>query len=378
MKIDKISCLILLCVSISCTFLSCDSIKNDNANTNVSYASGYFNTTNNVHCYRTLNGKTALLDYESMESTILCNKPNCTHSSANCLVFQLGENPPLIVDSYAYYFKDDPVKIEENEEGKADLKLCTSLYRYDFSEYQETKLTVFDGISAANNCYGWLYYDNKIFFVGNHYRREYDENGILQLYGNTGGKMELYAVDLETLKTSNYGDLYNLGALSEFYPGVTNSGEVYLRGIFENKIFFDVAFMADEHYETYVKYYDLETGEFVGDPMDYSKIDFSAISFLSEEYLAISKDQEITVYTRGIDESIVITNSEFKPGTRVSVFDNNVFYFENLYDLSTKECRIVDSMAEKTVIARYNNSYIISASDRQEDFQKIPISDILE
>lgn len=134
-----------------------------------SFASMYFNTTDTMLCYKSLNGKTHILDYESMEDSLLCNKPNCTHNGNDCIVARLGGNIPIFSDTYAYYFIDDSPSIEEGEDGKPFLKLGTTLCRFDLTANAEEKLLHIDGVSASFNDYGWLLHDGAVWFIGNHY-----------------------------------------------------------------------------------------------------------------------------------------------------------------------------------------------------------------
>lgn len=349
-----------------------------------SYSSGWFNTSSTMHSYRTRNGKTAVLEYENMETGVLCNKPNCTHDTAGCLVSQLGDNVPLIANGYAFYFKDDGQKMEPNEDGKLDLVLSTNLYRYDFGAYTEERLLHIDNVSATKNCYGWLLHDNTLWFIGNWHRRNYDENGIITSTGNTGGRMELYSIDLSTMEVTSHGDLYDIDAIEEYYPEVIHSGEVSMKGLFDNKIYFQVAFVdldisseQPPHYVHYVKYYDLETGEFAGDPTDYSSIDFSSVSYLSDDYLVISGENEMTVYSKGTAEPIVLTDDAFYADARVSVFDDMLFFYDKVYDLNTKACKTLSGREETIVVAEYEDSYIISAMGGQGEFEKVSKSDYL-
>lgn len=39
-----------------------------------------------------------VLDYETMESVSLCNKPNCSHQSTDCIIKRLGYNLPVFDD----------------------------------------------------------------------------------------------------------------------------------------------------------------------------------------------------------------------------------------------------------------------------------------
>ena len=348
-----------------------------------SFASMYFNTTDTMLCYKSLNGKTHILEYESMEDSLLCNKPNCTHNGSDCIVARLGGNIPIFSDTYAYYFIDDSPSIEEGEDGKPFLKLGTTLCRFDLTANAEEKLLHIDGVSASFNDYGWLLHDGAVWFIGNHYSPKTDENGILTSYGITGGKMELYSVDLKTQKISNYGDLYNVEELTKYYPKVPNSSEVYMCGVFDGKIYFNVAFVAsaDEMsgaYVNYVTYFDLQTKTYHGEPEDYENIDYSTVSFVSDDYLILTKDGTAEVCKTGAEEPVTISDTDIYAGMfiPVSAFDDTLFCCGKAYDLNTKKCIELTDNQNMKVIAAYQDSYIIGEGG-QSDFKKVKKADFL-
>lgn len=380
-KLHIIPFLLIICILSACT--SAD--EPDFSKLEDSYTSGASTMTSSAYCYRNSGGNVMILEYETMASSVLCNKPNCQHKDLNCITVQLGENTPLISGNYAYYFIDDAESIEPNEEGKADLKLGTNLYRYDFGQYKTEKILHVDNVSASYNCYGWLLHEGKIYFIGNWKGREYDENGIMESYGNSGGKMELYAIDLATEEIENYGDLYDVEALSEVYPAAKNSGEVYMKGLYDNKIYFDVAVVellsdkeGDFRYVSYTKYYDLETNTFSPDPEDLSNISYGGISFLSEDYLAIADDaHHMNIYKNGVEDPITITDDSFSLNTVVSVYDDTLFYRGVAYDLNTQQRRVIDGAEDYVICAKYEDSYIVTLWSQVDDtFEKIPVSEI--
>jgi len=337
----------------------------------------YYNTTDSAHFYRTYSGGVDVLDYESMTTSSLCNKPNCKHSSTDCIVQRLNGNVPMLSETKAYYFIDDEPSIEEGEDGKPFLKLGSTLYCFDFAANIEEKLFYIDGVSVANSCYGWLLHEGSIYFIGNHYRKIYDENGILTQCTGTGGEMKLYSVNLETQEMQNFGDLYNPTELAKYYPATLNSGEVYMEGVFDNKIYFNVAFVADASHTFYVTSFDLKTKTYSGEPENYNAIFFEAVAFASNDYLAISSNQKATVYRKGESEPIVFRDDTFNDYSQLSVFDDVIYFNGKAYMLKTGEVRTVDRLTDKQVVAKYGDSYIVSDVGMQSGFEKIPVSELL-
>lgn len=114
-----------------------------------SFASMYFNMTDAMYCYKSLSNNAHILDFESMEDSLLCHKPNCTHNSEDCILARMSGNIPVFSGTDAYYFVDDGASIQEGEDGKPFLKLGTTLCRFDLTTNSEEKILHIDGISAS-------------------------------------------------------------------------------------------------------------------------------------------------------------------------------------------------------------------------------------
>lgn len=344
-----------------------------------SFASTFYNTTDTAHFFRSLDGQTRILDFETMENVLLCNKPNCNHKSNDCIVNRLNGNVPMFSGTDTYYFIDDYPRIQEGDDGKPFLKLGSTLYRYDLTSSREEKLLYIEGVSVSDNCYGWLLHDGVIYFIGNHYSPEYDENGILTFYGNTGGKMELNAVDLSTMEIKQYGELYDLETLAQYYPNVKNSGEVYMAGVFDEKLYFNVGFAhsIESGYSFYVTWFDLNSKTYHGEPQDYTNIDYCSADFVSRDYLVITREGQADIYKAGREQTVTIKDDSISPWSFLSVFDDTLFLCEKAFDLNTKESKIIDLLKEKAVVAKYDDSYVISYINKQQDFEKIPASQLL-
>lgn len=343
------------------------------------YSNGYATKLPNAYCY--LDNRISILDYSSMQVSTLCNKPNCDHKGIDCIMVQLNDETPLICGDVAYYFVDDYPQMVSNEEGKVDLKLGTTLYQYDFAKGSQKEITYIDGVSASA-IYGWLLVDDTIYFSANLYGREYDENGILCSYASSGGKFELYAVSLKTNEVTNYGEIYNNAALCELYPGVINSGEVYLEGIFNNRIYFNVAFVEDTsklncHYVQYTKSFDLESKTFSAEPEDLSQISYESVAYISEDDMAVVTDKSsIKIYENSSDDPIVIEDSDIYLDIIVSVINGKLFLPGKFYELETGNCVEMSLPTEDSqVIAYIEGQYIVSYYDERGTMQFEKISE---
>lgn len=348
-----------------------------------SFSSVFFNTTDTAHCFQSFDYQTTILDYETMKTSLLCNKPNCKHDKSDCINCRLKGKIPLFSGTNLYYFVDSGNGISRGEDGKPYFNIGSTLYRYDFKTNQEEKLFHIDGVSVSSQiCYGLLLHDGTIFFIGNHYNIEYDETGLMCGCNSSGGRMELYALDLSDLTVHNYGDLYNIDALSDIYPCARNSGEVYMKGLFDNKIYFEVCFVPtfdiNSSYVEYVTYFDIDTKTYHGEPQDYSNIDFCTADFISKDYLVLTREKQAVVYKAGHEEPFILKDDSFQLGCFLSVFDDTLYHNGKAFDLKNGESRVLKNMYNKQVVAKYGDSYIISDLGMQGNFEKIPAEELLK
>ena len=392
-------------ISICCIFTAvclqgCKAAKNDDASITAgesaasqekhepetgtvdSYANSYRNcSAADFYCYKTEENVTNILDYESMNIVSLCNKPNCNHKAKDCIVKRLDGNVPVFREQCAYYFVDQEPKIQETEDGKIDLILGSDLYCYDFRTNAETKLFHADA-SVSDNCYGWLLHNDVLYYIENQYSRSYDETGCFYGVGNTGGNMTLCSVRLSDLQSTELCKLYDVEKLTEYYPVTPNSGEVYMEGLFDNKIYFDVCFVDDKkprgaQYSSYVTYYDLSDGTYHGTPEDYGNIDFASVTYCSSNGLVICKEGEATVKRNTDSEAILLEHPCFTERSFITIMDDMLFCEGNAFDLNTKELSFPAALTGKSVIAKCGDSYIISDLGMQKGFEKIPAEQLL-
>ena len=347
-----------------------------------SYANSHLNCSSaEFLCFKTLERMTNILDYESMNNVSLCSKPNCNHKAKDCIVKRLDGHVPVFGEQCAYYFVDQEPKIQETEDGKTDLVLGSDLYCYDFRTNAETKLFHADA-SVSDSCYGWLLHNDVLYYIDNQYSRSYDETGMICASGNTGGNMSLCAVRLSDLQSTTLCKLYDVEKLTEYYPVTPDSGEVYMKGLFDNKIYFDVCFVDEQkprgtQYCSYVTYYDLSDGTYHGTPEEYGNIDFAEVGFLSEDYLVICRDGRASVYKKGSEQPVILEDADFNQYTMVSVFDDVLFFRGKVFDLNTGTVRSNGYLCEKDVVAKYGDSFIISDYGMQSGFEKIPAEQLL-
>lgn len=347
-----------------------------------SFSNVFSNTSDTAHCFISPDYQTTILDYETMKTSPLCNKPNCKHDKNDCISHRLNGKIPLFSGTNLYYFIDTGHRMAEGKDGKPYLELGSTLYRFDLMTNQEEKLFHIDGVSVSDQIsYGSLLHDGTIYFIGNHFNPEYDETGLMCGYGSSGGRMELFALDLSNLTIQSCGDLYNIDALSEIYPYASHSSEVYMKGLFDNKIYFEVCFVPDSdinsNYVNYVTWFDLDTKTYHGEPQDYANIDYCNADFVSKDYLVLTRKKQADVYIAGRAEPVILKDDCFQPPCYLSVFDDTLYYDGKVFDLKIGKGKTLEDIYNKQVIAKYGDSYIISDIGMQSGFEKIPAEKLL-
>ena len=199
-------------------------------------------------------------------------------------------------------------------------------------------------------------------------------------YGGTGGEMHLYAYDLSEGKAADICRLYDVDQIKDYYPDVTNSGEAYMKGIFENKIYFNVGFVAgkEKKYRFYVTYYDLTDKAYYGTPEDYGNIYFAAVNYVSDDYLLICREGEASVYNKVSSQPVVLADPFFNQDVFPTVGEDTVFCHDKAFDLNNKTSRTLDCMRDKLVVAKYGDSFIIADTSMLYGFEKIPAEQLLK
>ena len=370
-------------IMCACFMCGCSSGRQEITSGSYSFGIGKGNYSDTFLCYLTREKQAAVLDYDSMKTTMLCNKPNCTHAGDDCIENRPNGSIPVFGEQCAYYFVDDEPRIEQNSEGKADLVLSSALCRYDFGSNTEKQLMQVQDACVGENCKGLLLDHDVLYFVENKLGRTYDEAGALDYYRSHGGALSLHAVSLSDMKVSDLCELYDVEALEQYYPLAGNSGSVTMQGKYDNKIYFNVVFALDETGAKpgyYVTYYDLTDGSYHGTPEDYAKIESGKVMYLSDDALVICRnDGKAEVYRKENAEPVILEDEYyFVYGSDIMVDQDYLFCADKVFDLNTGESRNLEALQdEKHVIAKYGDSYITARRGLPGDFEKISAKKIL-
>lgn len=380
----------ILFPAITATFFlsGCASQTVNLPNANNSFADYHANYTDTMGVFGYYDkGETIALNYETMQKTSLCSKPNCTHTGEDCIVKRLSGHAPVLSGNRAYYFVDDKPQFVENADGVPELILGSWLCCYDFTDHTEKQLMHIDGGCVGEYFDGMLLHGDTLYYLENTYSRSYDENEIVCGFSPNGGREYLHAVSLSDLKDTNLGEVYDLDALTEYFPYAPNSGSVSMEGLFNNRIYFNVWFVEGSGDPTsqyfpphnYVICYDLSDGSFHGTPEDYAHIDFQNVVYLSAEHLAIYDEmkQTVSVYAPDGGEPVVLSDACFQDYADYAVFNDILFCYPKAFDLNSNAVYEMTDEKYPIVVAAYGGDYVC-ADVNYALFEKIPAEKLLK
>lgn len=295
------------------------------------------------------------LDLGTMEKIPLCARPNCSHTSSDCLAKTAGFG--LIYDSYVYYFTEYH-GMKERKDGKPYFEMDSKLMRASLDSSETEIVSSFtDSIPRSEETL--VIDDDVLYFIAYDPEPEIDDAGGVS-YTNGQGSAYLCSVDLDTGGYTNYGGFCR----EKDYDG-RKSSRAYITGISNGKIFIDYSFMQrkGEDFSRIGFEFDVDTKEYTKSELP------SAIYADNEVYVWLDDaDDELHVVTNGKDNVISYVNYS-NSGT---VFNNKLFVAGNWIDLSDMTMHRL--AANKSVVAYYNGSYITNENNR---FEKLTEKELL-
>lgn len=323
------------------------------------------------------NSMPSLLDFESMKTTIICNIPNCAHDS-DCIIKALMDEDqlPIIYNDCAYYFENN-ASYKENSE-KLELVLSSKLKKYNFADCKFSDVsTIKDhNINIDDGCYlvGSDYY-----FTTNTGNPVYDTVGNVTSY-NSGGGGNLFSINLDNGKVTDYGEIFDYKKLKEEFPSAQKSLSMYLMGKLDNKLHIGINYMKEELTPEMMQ--NGNTPLWCG--MTYTfDLDNHTIEKYNDEFSMCSMNDYHSYFTN--DQNTLLTLQNVRTGeiyngpdivswNAMSIFDDKVWHDDaKCFDIKTGKEVKVSSFDYGQVIAKYKDSYIFNATDKNGNtvFEKI-------
>lgn len=348
--------IIISLIAVISFFQLCSCSKKDDsmpANTdNIAYIDLLYNTYDEGRIYSTGSSPMMYIDYNTMKITTLCAKPNCTHTTNECLAKIMGRTPLLMEDGIYFFRYSDGIKELKNGEREhyMNSKLChISLDSSEVTELVEFKDCVprdYDGV---------LLYNNKIYFIGDDLNPVPDEYGNIRT-SNNGGKHFLCSIDLRTNKYTNYGSVYDNTLLNEI---AKNDNTAILKGIYNSKMYIAYSYCDDydnlgEDGAPIVK--DL-TLEFDPKTKELKQVDIpKPLNYLTgDSYI---------YYDNEIKKTVILTNEQeiecnVKFDGFVAFFNNKLFGDNIWYDITNGSVHNFDSEYWDYWVMDYYDGYYI-------------------
>ncbi len=349
---------------------SCNTKKDENKNTNEAF-NNYNEIRMNDSAIYDYDGSAYVIDYESMESSILCNIPNCTHSSEDCIVniCRINSQLPIVYNGSAYYFVNSNSFTEKN--GKSVLDLKTDIKKYDFNNNKISQITTINGFNTEINSGGYLI-GSDYYFINTYGNPKYDDAGNVTSSSGSGGG-NLFSINFETGKVTDYGKVFDYEKLKETYPAAANSTLIQITGKLDNNLFMNIHYIKEDTAD-FSAPFSGETYTFNLDTHKFEKYDdyFSTCSMNGYHTYYTDKDNT-KLEIKNIKTGEITEISEVPGYNSISVVDDKLWCDSKCFDIKTgNEIEIPSTLPPKNAIGEYKDYYIVEVkSNDQKQFEKI-------
>ena len=371
---------LILCITIMCSSVACGKKNSNTSNADEQFNLFLYTRMSNGVLYYGKGTLAEFLDYNTMESTSLCNIPNCNHMTSQCLVNALDSSGqlPVIYNNCAYYFSNYWGTIT-NDEGLRAYDLEATILKYDFNKMEISKVTQIEGY-MANEDDGSYLIGNEYYFTTNNGEPYYDEEGNVS-GGGGGGQAKVYSINLDTEEVTDYGEVF------EYQPDSKVSTRTRIFGKDGDKLYLVVSRVTTSMICT-EKIYSFDTKthkiEEVCDGYAICAGDgymvYYSVNGSFETFDLSGRDEEFKMWLKDTKTGEVIEGPVIGfDYQHVSIFNNKVWFDGTCYDIATNRVEKVTDLISSSVQGIYDNHYIISGLTADEEkltFEKIPCEEI--
>lgn len=320
---------------------------------NVAYIDLLYNTYDEGRIFSTGSSSPMMyVDYNTMEKTALCAKPNCSHINGECVAKIIGQTPLLIEDGIYFFRYTNGIK--ELKNGEREHYMNSKLCYVSLNSSEVTELVEFSDC-VPRDYDGVLLYKNKIYFIGDDLNPVTDDYGNIRT-SNTGGKHFLCSVDLSTNKYTNYGGVYDNTLLNET---AKNDNTALLKGLYNSKIYIAYSYCDDYNnlgedgipiVKSLMLEFDPDTDELrqvdIPNPMNY---------LIGDSYI---------YYDKEIEKTVILTNDQkiecdVKFERFVAFFNNKLFGDNIWYDITNGSVHNFDGEYLDYWVMDYYDGYYI-------------------
>lgn len=325
-----------------------------------------------------------ILDYDTMESAILCNVPNCSHTTSSCVALFLKDSTqlPITYNNCAYFFSNT-FAFADGENGKRVLDMSTTIHKYDFNKMEMTKLGKIEGYNADCDGSGSYLIGSEFYFTTNNGDPEYDVAGNVVTSTN-GGQAKLYSINLDTEEITDYGEVFDYEEYKAKYP--SQSIHTYFCGKSNDKLFFRISIGLGSVFRREVFTFDLKThkiekyGDMLAECVGEGYLVYCKQGENSVERDVFDSETVNTIMLENLETGEIIEGPEMIHYNIMNIINGKVWYDTSCYDIETKKFALLPQLAEydyARAVAVYDGNYIIfSGNDDGETYHKIPCEEI--
>ena len=355
----------LTAVILSAALLTaCSKAEEPAAENNARIIDSFTNVTDSGMLYSDGDGRLNFFDFESMNSSVLCTRPNCTHTDRETCSSYGMTNHPILYDGSLFFFDREFLEVEKD--GEFVLTNKTTIYQADPDGTNRISRQVIDEFTAP---FGRMLLsgDTAYFPLS---KVEYDE------YGSSTGYEEtwLCSYNIPENKFTMIEKLYEGYHAGTWIHGLWD-GKIYLNiGYAHELIPYPFGMESDNNaMNDYMqkikdvtiseeKVYDIEAGTV-------SDSDMPKPEYVGEGYYVYDKDGAAAVVPE-IGGEMVLKDFPMYERNTVYIYGDIMFsYRENICaDLSKGgKIKALDRSEGEVIEAYYNGGYIVSKYTAADD-----------
>jgi len=287
-----------------------------------------------IYNFNDLNNPTSFLDYETLDKTVLCAMPNCTHTVAGCLANQVGVNP-VIYNGYIYWFTSD-IGFDATPDGHF-FYMKTVFYKASLETSEIEKVCEFTDCTVDDWNSNLVLIGDTLWFIGNDETPppENIHDDSWKTTSETPGAHFMCSINLNTGKYTNYGKVSRDYLESSQW---TSCNFALLKGVYNGKLQIEIQYGSD-------KLMEYDYGQ--DDPSEYfihKNVEFDLetktatttdryFPAIARENLYIGVDLEpnsvADLYITYNDKDFIIENTDydfFLAGEKLFIPSDNVYY----------------------------------------------------
>ena len=348
-----------------------NSVKNQNENDHL-YVCYWYNVYDDGYI---LNSDPKMyIDFETMEKTVFCTKPNCTHRSGDCVEKIVGDTPVMYGD-YIYFFYSNNGSVRETPDGR-EFFMESKLKRLSIETSEVEDVVFFDDCLPENGYEGRFIIDNTLYFCAYDPEPVPDEYGNF-FFGNGGGTHYICSIDLDTGKYTNYGGIYDG---DKQYEAAANSSSAKIKGYYDSRIIIEYSFMKEKH-----------TIEELESDIDSREL-FTILNFEFDPVTKTLKESELPPTSYMDDDTYVYSNypenssvviDKGKTYTIDGVdtdicgrsFNGKLFMYDGWYDITDGSKHSLGEYANWTALTMYDDCYVLKSDTNK--FVKLTEEELL-